>query len=414
MSVFHLDVDAFATNLERLQRPELAKRPLVIAPPKARSTVLAASQDAKDLGIAKHMDLSRIRRDFPGILVRPPNFQLYNKAHGDLLAIAARYSPTVEPIRFGHVAMDMMGMGSLLGDLESAALNLCKNVEEHLGLAMTVGIASNKLVSTIAAKETQKNREPLYRVPRDREADFLSPLPCRALPEWDDAKVRRLLFELNLRRIGQIQAIPRHIFGFAIGKLGLRLHRHAEGIDGSPVVPPFNTACLAQAHRFVPDTNDDSIIQATLYQLTEKLCFQLRAKCIGSGTARVLLKYSDGIIRNQLIHFPPTQRETGGVLFPTKNLRALVRPAPTGTPTQTATGGVIGLRRPTVSISTLAGETNSAPLRCHSTPFWGNGDSAGQRSQGGGEQRRGLGAGIWGAESGGRNLCQYLGLKPQA
>ena len=309
MSVFHLDVDAFATSLERLQQPELAKRPLVIAPPKARATVLAASQDAKDLGIAKHMDLSRIRRDFPGILVRPPNFQLYNKAHGDLLAIASRYSPTIEPIRFGHVAMDMMGMGFLLGDLESAALKLCKNVEERLGLAMTVGIASNKLVSTIAAKETQKNREPLYRVPRDREADFLSPLPCRALPEWDDAKVRRLLFELNLRRIGQIQAIPRHIFGFAIGKLGLRLHRHAEGIDGSPVVPPFNTACLTQAHRFVPDTNDDGIIRATLYRLTEKLCFQLRAKCIGSGTARVLLKYSDGIIRNQLIHFPPTQQE---------------------------------------------------------------------------------------------------------
>ena len=53
MSVFHLDIEAFMTSVARIHDPALRKRPLVVVPDSQRATVLAASPDAKQLGINK-------------------------------------------------------------------------------------------------------------------------------------------------------------------------------------------------------------------------------------------------------------------------------------------------------------------------------------------------------------------------
>ncbi len=309
MPVFHLDIEAFLTHVECLARPELAKRPLVIAPQVPRALVLAACGEAKRLGIYRDLPLELVRKEFPELQVVPPNYALYSQVHREVLAIAARFSPIVEPIRFGHTAMDMTGMRRLYGNLENAALKLCRELESSLGLHGTVGIAANKLVSTIAAKEVQKNHEPLCQVPDEQEARFLAPLPCKALPEWSVNGARKLLFELNLRRIEQIQAIPRDLFSFAAGELGTRLHRHAMGIDPCPVMPPRNTPSLVVEQRFEPDTNDDAVLHAALYRMTESLCYDLRAKQLTAARARLELRYTDEVTRQRQFRFAPTQIE---------------------------------------------------------------------------------------------------------
>lgn len=309
MPIFHLDIEAFLTTVERLEQPALASRPLVIAPPKPRSLVLAASEDAKKLGISRDMPLTFLRKHFPGVQVQPPNFPLYHKANQHVLTIVSEFSPIVEPVDYGHIAMDMTGMRQLYGDLETAALKLCRTLVKRAGLLATVGIASNKLVSTIAAKEIQKIKEPLYQVPQDKESHFLGPLACKVLPEWGEALVRKTLFELNLRRIEQIQALSRDLLSFAVGVLGSQLHRHAMGIDPTPVTPPANTPRLTNQHRFLPDTNDDDTLRAAVYQLTQELCFSLRAKNITASRARLELKYCDDVIRQRRFKFQPTQTE---------------------------------------------------------------------------------------------------------
>ncbi|MDJ0840014.1 MAG: hypothetical protein QNK37_26115 [Acidobacteriota bacterium] len=303
MPVFHLDIEAFLTAAERIRDPALQRAPLVVALPRARSSVIAASPDAKQLGIVRDMPLERVQRDFPGVRVVPPDHRLYDRANTAVLEIVHDFCPLVEPVGYGHVAMDMTGMRKLYGSLEDAARLLCKQLKQQTRLSATVGIAANKLVSTIAAKEVQKNNEILYLVPDDQEVRFLAPLACRALPEWNDRTVRRLLFELNLRRISQIQAIPRDIFSFALGKPGTNLHRHAMGIDPQPVTPPDQTPRLVETHRFIPDTNDDRVLQATVYRLVEKLCFSMRAKEVTARFAVMHMIYSDDVHRRRSFRF---------------------------------------------------------------------------------------------------------------
>jgi len=309
MPVFHLDIESFPAVVERVKNRELAKRPLAIAPRKPRATVLSASPDAKALGVCKDMPVDQVRRRFPGVRLISPDYALYDKAARYIAHLACQYSPIVEPLSYGHVAMDMGGMTRLFGSLESAALALCREIRDRASLPSTVGIAANKLVSAIAAKEVQRAHEPLCLVNQGRESRFLAPLSTRALPEWERPAVRKLLFELNLTRIGQVQDLSRELLGFAMGRLGLALHRHAMGVDPRPVVAVERANSLRESHRFQPDTNDDKALRAALYGLIEKLCVRLRERALGADKARLTLRYSDGVQRERLFAFVHTQHE---------------------------------------------------------------------------------------------------------
>lgn len=309
MPVFHLDIDAFMTTVERIKDPSLKTRPLVIAPDKPRAVVLSASADAKAIGITKGMPLTHIRKLYPGVHILPPNTHLYDRANRFVLGVANRFTPILEPLSYGHVALDMQGMRRLFGNLENAAYQLCKELQAQGHIPATVGIAGNKLVSLIAAKEVQRHGESLARVPVGEEPGFLAPLPCKALPEWDQVPVRKLLFELNLRRIHQVQAIPPNLLCYAAGATGHQLHRHAMGIDPRPVTPPQRTQQLTADHVFQPDTNDDANILAAIHALLERLCQQLRSKGLAANGIRIDIKYVDDVWSNRRYNFTHTQQE---------------------------------------------------------------------------------------------------------
>ncbi len=309
MPVFHLDIESFPVAVERVKDRSLAERPLVIAPDKPRAVVLSASPEAKALGVFKDMPAELARRRFPEIRVIPPNHRLYRKASRYALGVACGYSPIVEPLGYGHIALDMSGMDKLYGSLESAALKLCREIRDRAFLPSTVGIAANKLVSAIAAKEVQERQEPLCRVDRGSEPAFLAPLPSRVLPEWRERSVRKLLFELNLATVRHIQEMPRELMGFAMGKAGLDLHRHALGVDPRPVTPKQKSRNLSEERRFNPDTNNDDELRAAVYGMVEKLCARLRAMDLGADKARLSLMYTDDVWRQRLYTFVHTQQE---------------------------------------------------------------------------------------------------------
>ncbi len=309
MPVFHLDIEAFMTSVVRAGDSALRTRPLVVAPQQGRPTVIAASPDAKALGIRRDMPIPYVLKHFPGIQVIPPDFQLYDKAQRYVMSVVHGYSPIVEAVSYGHIAMDMTGMRQLYGSLENAAFKLSTEIRERANLPATVGIASNKLVSTIAAKEIQKEREPLYEVPQGNEAGYLAPLSCRALPEWDELSIRKLLFELNLRKVKQIQDIPRDIFSFALGQMGAELYKHAIGVDPRPVTPSADASQMVVEHRFYPDTNNDEEIRAAIWSLLENLCFRLRSKDMAADQILVALKYTDDVWRRRHYKFAHTQKE---------------------------------------------------------------------------------------------------------
>jgi DNA polymerase-4 len=293
-SVLFVDPPAFCTTLEGLVSPGLSSRPLAVAPPAAdRATLLALSEEARQAGLVRGMPVRKAQRLCPDLIVLPPNPQLYARASRALHEILRVFAPTIEPRGYGHAFLDLTGTGRLFGPPQDVAARIRREAQERLRLPLSVGIASNKLVSQAAIKANRRgSHESLLYVPGGGERGFLAPQPLDVLPELD-ATMRARLDDYQLELIGEVAAIPESALCAVFGKDGRLLGARARGIDPRPVLPPERRSEFHIAHTLATDTNDLGILHPMLRLMSERLGHRLRRR--GLTACRLLLEatYAD-------------------------------------------------------------------------------------------------------------------------
>jgi DNA polymerase-4 len=307
-SVLFVDPPAFCTSLEGLVAPALRTRPLAVAPPGAdRATILALSAEARLAGVERGMPVRKAQRLCPDLIVLPPNPRLYARASRALHEILRIYAPTIEPRGYGHAFLDLTGTGRLFGPPQDVAARIRRETNERLGFSVSVGVASNKLVSQAAIKADRRGRradgpgtraagggqssELLY-VPAGDERGFLAPQPLEVLPELGPGmRVRLEDYQLDL--IGEVAAIPESALCAVFGREGRMLRARAQGIDPRPVLPPEQQAEFHLAHALTTDTNDIGVLYPLLRLMSERLGRRLRRRGLTAGRIRVAATYAD-------------------------------------------------------------------------------------------------------------------------
>ena len=259
-----------------------------------RSLIYAASPEARAEGVFEHQPLTVALKRCRRLVILPPDAGLYERASRAVSKILGGYSPLVEPGGWGRFFVDMSGMSRLYGAMEDAAFQLRKEVAESVRLSGTLGMASNKLVSSVAA-QVVVSRGDLYAVPSGSEASFLAPLRVRMLPAVQSKTERSLLAEFNIRTAGQLAGISVAQLASVFGRFGGVLHRQALGVDPRPVLPPSTKSFVLEEHTLDEDTNDDAILFGILYKLMERACRRMREKGAAAKTAWLHIRYSDGM-----------------------------------------------------------------------------------------------------------------------
>ncbi len=304
--IIHVDIAAFAVEVERVVHPELRGRPVVVAPVgPSRSVVTAVSREAWAAGIRRGMPVSRAVRYCRGVAVLPPNEPLYARASRAVCEILARFSPVLEPSGYGHAYVDLTGTGRLFGPARDAAWCAQREIRRRLRLEAALGVASNKLVSRIASEVTKPVG--LQDVQPGDERSFLAPLPARLLPGVGPKTVE-LLAELNLRLIREIGDMEPEHLALAFGRLGFLLHQRARGIDDTPVYPPRAVPVLEQEQTLAEDSNDLRLLKGVLSGLCARAGERLRADSQRAGRMELRIRYSDcreDLGREKLV--PPLQ-----------------------------------------------------------------------------------------------------------
>jgi len=309
MTMFTFDINSYYCSIMAVQEPFLENRPFIISRKTPTARVLSASPMAKQENIQRGDSLSVSIKKCPGLQVVPPDFQLFQYVSRTIMHMLKSYSPRIEPGGNGRFILDMTGMSALHPDFPDTARHLQKRIRESTSLRAHCGIAENKLVSTVAAKESQRRKEHLILVQKGSESRFLAPLPCRILPEWRYHHVQTMLHDLNLTLIQHIQGIPADLLCLAMGPLAITLHEHASGIDHLPVTPPEQTETLEASHQFTPPTNHHGILLSELFNMVEKLGFTLRKRHSGADELRMFLRYRDGQIQRKTLRFPFCQND---------------------------------------------------------------------------------------------------------
>src|SRR5213079_1574382 len=150
----HVDLDAFYASVEQLRRPDLRGKPVSVggAGIPGERGVVAASYEARPLGVPSAMPLSRARRLCPKAIFVPCDFKAYREASTAVFRILDRYSPVIEPIALDEAYLDITGEDALMGPADRVALRLRDEVKSRCGLDLSIGVASCKLVAKVASE----------------------------------------------------------------------------------------------------------------------------------------------------------------------------------------------------------------------------------------------------------------------
>jgi DNA polymerase-4 len=154
-----------------------------------------------------------------------------------------------------------------------------------------VGVASNKMVSSIASRIVSS--QGVLDVDHGQESSFMAPLKTGVLPGIGHARRRILLEELNISLVREIAALDMGALRLVFGRQASMIHQRALGIDPTPVYPPRREPVVAEEVTLLRSENDDKKLLGTLYGLVERCSHQLLHRAVLPQKAGLIFRYAD-------------------------------------------------------------------------------------------------------------------------
>lgn len=289
--IIHADLDAFFVSVEQVLDPSLKGKPVIVGGhPEGRGVVASASYEARAFGVRSAMPVATAKRFCPEAIFISGNFANYREASRKFMAILADFSPFLEPGGLDEAYLDATGFESLYGTIHNMGVLIKKRVRDELGLPVSLGIASAKIVAKVASAASKPDG--LLEIEPGREAAFLAPLAVSKLPGVGK-KTEAVLLNLGMRTLGDIASAPGDLLTSRLGVHGGHLRNFARGIDDRPVEAPGEAKSMSRETTFAIDTLDREFLLATLYHLTERVGADMRAHEKLARSVTLKLRYAD-------------------------------------------------------------------------------------------------------------------------
>lgn len=287
--ITHMDLDTFFVSVEHLRNKHLIGKPLLIGGMSDRGVVASCSYEARKFGIHSGMPMRAALRLCSHAMVIKSDFEAYSNYSKLVTSIIKDKVPLFEKASIDEFYIDLTGMDKFFG-CRKLSDELKKAVLKESGLTISYGLASNKLISKVATNEAKPNGQ--LEIPFGNEKSFLAPLSVMKIPGIGKETGFTLL-KMGVETVKTLSDIPVKLMHNLLGKKGIELHKRANGIDESPVVPFREQQSVSTEETFDSDTIDIGFIKKELVRMTEKIAFELRSKNKLTGCVSVKIRYSD-------------------------------------------------------------------------------------------------------------------------
>ena len=287
-AVLHADLDAFYASVEQRDDRRLRGRPVIVG----AGVVLAASYEAKAYGIRTAMSGGRARRLCPHAVVVSPRMSAYSEASKAVYRVFEDTTPRVEGLSIDEAFLDVRGMERLSGSPPEIAARLRRDVLEHVGLPITVGVARTKFLAKVASGVAKPDG--LLVVPPHRELEFLHPLPIERL--WGVGPVTaEKLRRLGITTVREVAELGEGALVAILGRAsGRHLHALAHNRDPRRVQVGRRRRSMGSQRalgRRSPRTPAE--LDATLLAIVDRLGRRLRAARRVCRTVTLRLRFDD-------------------------------------------------------------------------------------------------------------------------
>lgn len=220
------------------------------------SRVVATSPAARASGVKVGMRRREAQARCPDVEVLAWDLAAQARRWEPVVAAVEAFSPGVEVLQPGQLALSARGPSRYFGGDNSLANKVCSTVEEVAGTesmgwtgCCQVGVADGLFAAGVAAHSTKPGRPVV--VPDGGDSGFLAPFPVRVLALESLSHICGgaifedlvdLLGRLGLKKLGDLAALPAAAVADRFGPGGLLAHRLAGGdeqrVAQGRAVPP--------------------------------------------------------------------------------------------------------------------------------------------------------------------------------
>ena len=277
--IFHIDFDSFFASCEQQFDPALRGKPIGVTATNGRNCVIAASREAKKLGVKSPSSVWEARSIISDFIAVPANFDKYWEISKTFINIAKDYSPFVEVFSLDEVFMDVSKTAHLFGGVEMLISRIKKRLAQEVGeyITVSVGISHNKLLAKLASglkkpngimEITQKNLDFVYASAELADICGIGnriALRLNALGIYTLLELRRTPLQTLIGEFGNIEGNFLKNVGWGLDTA--RVKPYTQGEDVKSVGRNY---CLAQ------NEYNQKIVLQNIYELCEELGIKLR------------------------------------------------------------------------------------------------------------------------------------------
>ena len=285
--ILHADLDAFYASVEQRDDPRLRGRPVIVG----GGVVLAASYEAKALGVRTAMGGAQARRLCPHAVVVPPRMSVYSAASKAVFEVFRQTTPAVEGVSIDEAFLDVGGLRRIAGRPSEIAVRLRAEVLAQVGLPITVGVARTKFLAKVASGVAKPDG--LLVVPPERELEFLHPLPVERL--WGVGKVTSAkLRERGVRTVRQVAELPEAALISMLGPgSGRHLHALAHGRDPRAVQPGKRRRSIGSQRALGRRSRSPAELDEIVVSIVDRLARRLRGASRVCRTVVLRMRFAD-------------------------------------------------------------------------------------------------------------------------
>jgi len=163
-TVMHVDINSCFATIEQQANPRLRGLPVAVAAyVEDHGCILAASKEAKKIGIKTGMRVRDGKFLYPKLVVLPPDPNKYRFVNRQLLKLLSEYSTDISVESIDEMVLSLAGMPELVKRLERGvsteegmrqiALEIKARIKKEIGewLTVSIGIAPNRYLAKVAS-----------------------------------------------------------------------------------------------------------------------------------------------------------------------------------------------------------------------------------------------------------------------
>ncbi len=151
-TIMHVDLNSCFATIEQQANPLIRGKPMVVAAyTTGRGCILAASVEAKRLGIETGMRVFEGKNLYPRLVVLAPDPEKYRWVNRKLRVLLSSYTPYLSVESIDEMVMDVAHAPRT--DMISLAHEIKRRIKEEIGewLTVSIGIAPNRYLAKVAS-----------------------------------------------------------------------------------------------------------------------------------------------------------------------------------------------------------------------------------------------------------------------